>query len=170
PWMHERVRDFPAADSPATPSISPLSMCNEILSSAVSTPRRVWNSTRRSRTSRRVLDSDISVQAWIQGVAQPVAQQVHRQDEQHERHSGKYGDPPFTGKQKIVSDTDQRAQRWRRRRDTDTQEGERGFSDDGRGQMYSGQHQYGTQHIGQHMLEEDGRGRHAGHPGSLNVF
>ena len=46
------VTDLPAPNTPTTPSTSPGAMSNETPSIAFSTPRRVTNSTRRSRTER----------------------------------------------------------------------------------------------------------------------
>ena len=47
------VMDLPAPDSPTTPSTSPGAMSRLTSSMATSVPRRVLNSTRRWRTSRR---------------------------------------------------------------------------------------------------------------------
>src|SRR5689334_2301535 len=52
PMIAAPVSDLPAPDSPTTPSTSPGAIANETPFTAVSTPRRVGNSTRRSRTSR----------------------------------------------------------------------------------------------------------------------
>ena len=46
------VSDLPAPDSPTTPSTSPGAMSKEMESIARSVPRRVTNSTVRSRTER----------------------------------------------------------------------------------------------------------------------
>ena len=46
------VTDLPAPDSPTTPSTSPRPTSKETPSIAFNTPRRVTNSTRRSRTER----------------------------------------------------------------------------------------------------------------------
>ena len=51
PMIAAPVSDLPAPDSPTTPSTSPGAMANDTSSTAVSTPRRVGNSTRRWRTS-----------------------------------------------------------------------------------------------------------------------
>ena len=56
------------------------------------------------------------LQSRIERVAQPVAQQVDREHHDHQRRSGKDGDPPFAREQEIVADAYQRAQRRLRRR------------------------------------------------------
>src|SRR5580700_6936015 len=86
------VTDFPAPDSPTTPSTSPLAMSKEMPSMARSALWRVTNSTPRLRTERTgsVMRSDIpglqlvSSQFRIERVAQPVAEQIDRQDQRRE--------------------------------------------------------------------------------------
>ena len=51
PMIAVPVSDFPAPDSPTTPSISPAATLNDTWSTAVSLPRRVSKTTLRSRTS-----------------------------------------------------------------------------------------------------------------------
>ena len=51
--MAAPVIDLPAPDLPTTPRISPGAMEKDTSFSATSVPRRVGNSTRRLRTSRR---------------------------------------------------------------------------------------------------------------------
>src|SRR3712207_6296983 len=129
PMMAAPVMDLPAPDSPTTPSTSPGSMVKETPSSAVRVPRRVGNSTRRSRTSRR--GGAMLPQLRIQGVAEPVAQQVDREDHRDEGGSREDGDPPLAAEEKIVADPDQRAERGLGRRHADAEEGERGLGEDG---------------------------------------
>src|SRR3979490_3279361 len=112
------VTDFPAPDSPTTPSTSPLAISKEIPSMARSALRRVTNSTRRLRTERtgsvmslvRELRR-LSSKFWIARVAQPVAEQVDGEDQPRQRKARKGDDPPLTGKQVIVADPDQGAER-----------------------------------------------------------
>src|SRR5580698_3661068 len=83
------VTDLPAPDSPTTPSTSPLAISKEIPSMARKLFRRVANSTSRLRTERAgsVMRCDVgevprlSSEFWIEGVAQPVAEQVDGQDQ-----------------------------------------------------------------------------------------
>src|SRR3954447_12704825 len=113
------VSDLPAPDSPTTPSTSPLPISNETPSMARRVLRRVTNSTCRLRTERT--GSVMAIDAWswrrlssqlrIKRVAQPVAEQVDGQDQRRQREPGKGDDPPFTGKQVIVADPDQGAER-----------------------------------------------------------
>src|SRR6478752_8194914 len=98
PMIAEPVTDLPAPDSPTTPSTSPRAISKEILSSARKVPRRVTNSTVRSRTERTgtVIGSP---QPRIERIAQPVAEQVHRQHQDRQGHAGKSDDPPVAGEQ-----------------------------------------------------------------------
>src|ERR1700677_335039 len=113
------VTDFPAPDSPTTPSTSPLAMSKEIPSMARSTPRRLTNSTSRWRTERTgtVMRFDVrklqrfSSEFRVERVAQPVTEQVDREDQSGKREARKGDDPPCTRKQIIVADPDQGAER-----------------------------------------------------------
>src|SRR4051812_35593255 len=103
------VIDLPAPDSPTTPSTSPGAMSKDTPSIAVKRPRRLRNWTLRSRTLR--VGSVIpSPQLRVEGVAQPVAQQVDRQGQDRQGQAREDGDPPFAGEQEAVADADQRAQ------------------------------------------------------------
>src|ERR1700722_16527922 len=113
------VTDFPAPDSPTTPSTSPLAMSKETPSMARRVWRRVTNSTLRLRTERTgsVIRSAawvlprLSSQFWIERVAQPVAEQVDGQDQRRQCKAWEGHDPPLAGKQIIVADPDQCAER-----------------------------------------------------------
>src|SRR3984957_19120841 len=113
------VTDFPAPDSPTTPSTSPLAMSKEIPSMARSVERRGTNSTRRLRTERTgsVIGAEackglcFSSQFRIERVAQPVAEQVDGKDQRCQRKTRESDDPPLAGKQVVVADPDQAAER-----------------------------------------------------------
>src|SRR6202049_3773984 len=119
PMTARPVTDFPAPDSPTTPSPSPLAMSKEIPSMARSVLRRGTNSTSRLRTERTgtVMRSNawvwrhFSSELWVERVAQPVAEQIDREDQCRQRKARKGDDPPLAGKQIIVADPDQGAQR-----------------------------------------------------------
>src|SRR3954468_6750686 len=126
------VIDLPAPDSPTTPRISPGAMSNDTSSIAVSVPRRVGNSTLRLRTLRTgtvigaIGEHRLALsQARVQGIAQPVAEQVHRQHECRQRDAGKDRDPPFAGEEILLSGLDQRAERGLRRGKADAEERQR---------------------------------------------
>ena len=76
PMIAPPVMDFPAPDSPTTPSTSPSAMSKEASSTASNVPRRVAISTRRLRTER---SGSAIAEPGIERVAQPVAEQIHRQ-------------------------------------------------------------------------------------------
>src|SRR3954471_15817697 len=90
PMTARPVTDLPAPDSPTTPSTSPLAISKETPSMARSVPRRAANSTWRLRTERTgsVMNAAYSSKLWVEGVAQPVAEQVDRQDERRECDAG----------------------------------------------------------------------------------
>src|SRR4029077_4910696 len=115
---------FPAPLSPTTPRISPSSIVKEIPSSARSTPRRVGNSTVRSWTARRVMRGRRSSQTRVEGIAQPVAEQVDGQHHHAQHHAREDRNPPLPGEQEIVADANQRAQRGLGGRQTDAEEGQ----------------------------------------------
>src|SRR3974390_1977240 len=100
PITADPVTDFPAPDSPTTPSTSPLAISKEIPSMARSTLWRVTNSTRRLRTESTgslilsvVHQLRFSPQLGIECVAQPIAEQIDREDQRGKRKSGKGNDP-----------------------------------------------------------------------------
>src|SRR3954469_16187955 len=113
PITDNPVTDLPAPDSPTTPNTSPLAMSKETPSMARSTPRREANSTWRLHTERTgsVMGGAYSSKLWIERVAQPVAEQVDRQDQRRECDTGEGDDPPFACEQIAVADADQRAER-----------------------------------------------------------
>ena len=75
--------------------------------------RREANATHRLRTESTgpVMTCAPSFQPRVQCIPQPVAEQIdgQRQDDQRERREQQ--DPPFAGKQKLLADADQRAER-----------------------------------------------------------
>src|SRR4029077_12203149 len=97
PITESPVTDLPAPDSPTTPSTSPLAMSKETPSIARSVPRREANSTRRLRTEGMgsVMGGAYSSELRVERVAQPVAEQIDRQDQRRKREAGKGHDPPF---------------------------------------------------------------------------
>src|SRR5262245_17269625 len=101
PMMAAPVRDLPAPDSPTTPRTSPGAIVKLTSSIAVRVPRRLGSSTRRFST--RNSGSDISAQLGIKGVAQPVAEQIDRQDQRREHYTREYRDPPIAGEQVVVA-------------------------------------------------------------------
>src|SRR5882672_2824305 len=136
PMIAVPVSDFPAPDSPTTPSTSPGAMEKLMPSTATSVPWRVRNSIRKSFTSRIKRGSAASsTQLRIQRVAQPVAEQIHREHQRHQRDAGKYRDPPFPREQELVADADQRAQGRTGGRHADAEERKRGLGNDRGGDM-----------------------------------
>src|SRR5665213_206272 len=160
------VTDLPAPDSPTTPSTSPLAMSKEMPSIACSTLRRVANSTLRLRTERTasVMRRDypglpcFSSQFRIERVAQPVAEQVDRQDQGGESKAREGDDPPFAGEQIIVADPDQRAQRGHGVGHAGAEERQRGFGDDREREIDGGDHQHRSHRVRQHMPQQDDGG------------
>src|SRR5690606_5426175 len=116
PMMEAPVSDFPAPDSPTTPRISPGAMSKEISSSARSVPWRLGNSTTRFLTCKRLIvlfggtttqstaaTGSTSSETRVQGITQPVTQQVDRQGNQHQHETREDRDPPFTREQVVIA-------------------------------------------------------------------
>src|SRR5688500_13888770 len=102
PVTAEPVTDFPAPDSPTTPNTSPRAMSKEMPSMALSEPRRVTNSTRRSRTERTgsvIAILALSSQFRIERIAQPIAQKIDGENERRECDARKSDNPPFAREQ-----------------------------------------------------------------------
>src|SRR5215470_15814924 len=78
------------------PTVSPLAMVTSTCSTARTMPRRVENSTVRSRTSSRGTASVMSGPALrVDDIAQAVAQEVEAEHRDHQRGAGEERDPPF---------------------------------------------------------------------------
>src|SRR3954471_15267499 len=155
PMMALPVSDSPTPDSPTTPSTSPGAMSKETSSTATKVPRRVGNSTRRFLTSSSggvllwlAITASLSSQLRIERVAQPVAEQVHRQHQRGERGAGKDGDPPVARLQHLVAEPDQRAERGLGRRQADAQERQGRFGDYGEAEIEGGDHQHRAGDVG----------------------
>src|SRR3954454_13733538 len=146
------VTDFPAPDSPTTPSTSPLAMSKETPSMARRLLRRVTNSTWRLRTERTgwVMPSDgcASSEFWVERVAQPVAEQIDRQNQTRQRDSRKGNDPPFAGKQIVVADPDQGAERRHGVGHAGAEKRQRRLGDDGEREVDGGDHQDWPHRVG----------------------
>ena len=64
---------------------------------------------------RPVTRSSFHPQFWIEAIAEPIAHDVDRKDEQHEGQGREEGDPPDAREHKFVADADQRSKgrdRW----------------------------------------------------------
>src|SRR6478752_10144429 len=169
PMIARPVTDLPAPDSPTTPSTSPLAMSKETPSMARRVLWRETNSTCRLRTERTgsVMGIDawswrlLSSEFWIERVAQPVAEQVDGEDQGREREAGKSDDPPFTGKQVIVADPDQGAERRHGVGHPGAQKRQRRLGDDGEREVDGGDDKDRSHGIRQHMAQHDRGGREA---------
>ena len=100
--------------------------------------RFVWLGLLAGSPARSGCRPAFSSEPRVQRVAEPVAQEIHGEHENGKRDARKDGDPPFPGKQEIVADSDQRAERRGGRRDANAQEGQGGFRDDGERQVDGG--------------------------------
>src|SRR5262245_47746814 len=81
------------------PTVSPLAMVRLTCCTALTMPRRVWNSTVRSRTSSSgiavMMPSRPSLR--IDDIAQTVAEQVEAEHRDHQCETREERDPPFAG-------------------------------------------------------------------------
>ena len=133
-------------------------MSNETPSSATSGPRRVANSTLRSRTESS------GSRHFSLGFSASRSQSPSRLTASTSSASvrlGKVDDPPFAREQKVLADADQRAERGLGRRQADAEEGQRRLGDDREREIDRGDHQHRPHHVGQDVANEDARVRRA---------
>src|SRR5271169_1464965 len=153
PMIAAPVSDLPAPDSPTTPRTSPGAIAKLISSIAVNAPRRVGSSTRKFST--RNSGSGMSAQFRIEGVAQPVAQKIDRQDKNGQYDPRENRNPPVAGEQIVVTIADQRAERRLGRRQPDPEKRQCRLRQNGEREVDRGNHQYRPDHIRQQMAEQD---------------
>src|SRR5215813_14838 len=77
------------------PTVSPLAMVMSICSTARTMPRRVVNSTVRSRTSSSGIAVMSRAPLRVDDVAQAIAQKIEAEHRRHQRGAGKERNPPF---------------------------------------------------------------------------
>src|SRR5436190_13061393 len=79
--------------------VSPLAMVRSTCCTAVTMPRRVWNSTVRSRMSRSgiAVMTASSSPLRVDDIAKPVAKQIEAEHRDHQREPWKERDPPLAG-------------------------------------------------------------------------
>src|SRR5438874_9737544 len=95
----ERVLTLlPEPDSPTIPSVSPGKTSYEMSSTAWTIPSSVLNSTTRSRIDRTgsgtTGSGTDSTLRRVESVAQPVADEVDAQHDQHDRQAREHRQPP----------------------------------------------------------------------------
>src|SRR6266849_2336259 len=93
--MDSEVTLFPQPLSPTSPRTSPRSMAKLTPSTARSTPCAVAKWVSRSCTARSGGTSDL--EARVERIAQPVAEEVDGQHGQHDGEAGEGGEPPRGG-------------------------------------------------------------------------
>src|SRR5690606_35527914 len=167
------VIDLPAPDSPTTPSTSPCAMSSETSSTATSTPFRVGKTTRKLRTERTgvLMDtSSASPQLRVQGIAQPIAEQIDRQHQCSKGDARKYDDPILSRHEEVVADADQRAERRLGRRQSDAKERQRRLGKNRQRQIDRGDDEHGAHDVRQHLVEHDVEGAEPDQPGGLYVL
>src|SRR5271170_5608294 len=100
---------LPEPDSPTTPTISWLSMRNEIVSTAKSRPRSVRKRTRRSRTSSSGpsnwgTSTSVEADAGIEGCVGDVDKGVGEDDEEGGVHHGRHDDRQVEVAQRVIGE------------------------------------------------------------------
>src|SRR5271165_3554816 len=153
PMIAAPVSDLPAPDSPTMPNTSPGAIAKLISSIAVSIPRRVGSSTRKFSTRKSA--SGMSAQFRIERVAQPVAQEIDRQDQNRQHDSRENRDPPVAREQIVVAIADQSAERRLGRRQPDPEKRQCGLGQNGERQIDCGDYQYRPDHIRQQVTENN---------------
>src|SRR5215467_2510337 len=85
------VTDLPLPDSPTMPRLSPGWRSKLTPSTALIIPASVLNCVRRLRTLRTVLANppNLAARAWVERVAQPVAEEVERHQRERQRDGGR---------------------------------------------------------------------------------
>src|SRR5438034_4294370 len=91
------VTDLPEPDSPTMPTVSPLATVMSTCSTARTMPRRVENSTVRSRTSSSGIAVIVRSRAplWIDDVTQTITEQIEAEHCDHQCGAREECDPPF---------------------------------------------------------------------------
>src|ERR1700733_7563436 len=85
---------LPDPDSPTIPSVSPGKTSYVMSSTAWTTPSSVLNSTARFLIERTGSGTNSPLRR-IERVAQPVADEVHAENDQHDRQAGEDRQPPL---------------------------------------------------------------------------
>src|SRR5262245_3172242 len=110
--IDSEVTLLPQPDSPTSPRTSPVSIVKLTPSTARSSPWLVAKWVSSPSTDRR--DATSHLQPWVERVTQPVAQQIHGEDGQHDGEPGKRREPP--GRRDVVPSIGQHPAPGRRRR------------------------------------------------------
>src|SRR6185369_6225 len=79
--------------------------------------------------SARQAASHPALEARVEQIAEPVADQVDAEHHREDREAGEQGQPPAGG-EVVASLVEHRAPAWRRGRDAEAEEGERGLGND----------------------------------------
>src|SRR6266545_1055602 len=135
PRIASEVTLFPQPDSPTIPSVSPRAMSNEIPLTACTVPRRVQKRTCRSATARSAVLST-RPELGIQGLAQPVSDQVEPKHRDYDRNAG--NDRQERGDDEIVVHVRQHRPPFGRGRvlRSESEESKAGHVDDRRGRPW----------------------------------
>ena len=104
---------------------------------------------------RRLSLADQGLILRVEQVAKPIAENVHRDKQNDQRHTGDHGNPPLPRKQVTVADLDERPERWLGRRHAEAEEGQRRFRHDGEGDVERRENEDRVQHVGQKLRCHD---------------
>src|SRR6185295_12328541 len=161
--MDSEVTLFPHPDSPTSPSTSPRSTVKLTRSTARSGPVAVRNSVTRSSTWSSG-GTELDLQPRVEGVPQPVPEEVHREHGQHDREAGEGGEPP-RGRDVVAAVREHPAPRRGGRLDAEAEEGQGGLVDDHERQLEGGHHDDRGERVRQHVAEQEPPGAIAARPG-----
>ena len=120
--------------------------------------------------SRPAPASSVPPELGVETVAQPVADDVHRQHEHDEGDRGEQRDPPDAREHELVADADQRAERGIGRRHADAEERQRRLGQHRGCQVDRRDDEHGAHHVGQDVAHHDPARRQADDLGGLHIL
>src|SRR5262245_54868362 len=153
PSSASAVTLLPEPDSPTMPSVSPGLIANETPLTACTVPRDVQNSTNRSATWSS--GSDTSAELGVEGLAQPVADQVEAEDEEHDGPSREEGEVRGRGEEAVDAREHRPPLRDVRIRRGEPEEAESGDVDDRRRHRERPLHDHRRDRVGEDVREHD---------------
>src|SRR5206468_11802034 len=118
--------------------------------------------TRTTVTARKKerIKSPLNAKLRIEGVAEPVAEQVHAERRQRQRRARKGGQPP-RDVEEVAALGQHRAPRGRGRLNTEAKERDGGFRHDELRELQAGHDDDRRRDVGEHVTEEQTRAAHA---------
>src|SRR6266853_728451 len=153
PRSERHVTDLPDPDSPTIPSVSPRSMQKDTPSTARTTPLRVWKDVRKSSTSSSATPSVLRCPD-VERIAQAVAEEIQREQRRRE-YRGRVDQQPRRLLHLLGALLDEQSPGTHRRLHAESEETQKGLQQHHRGNGERRVHHHGTEHIGDHVAQND---------------